>query len=1113
MSGNNKYQPILRIQILLRKKIILLIIGIIISGFLWSLPQVQAVQNTIFDNPGLRFGYFNKHSAKPTSTVTPAIYDYRLGNGGAPVTYSVNINEFLGGDGSEASINDTNRLLGEVYRGQKHPVNLQSFLNLVEVKMQAAEQDQDTVIKPCVEKTGKSRQQCKTWMTRGHRFILYSAAQIPQSQTRTTNYQEGVKNLIEKPGIKSCLVYMKDGITVPSCDPGKPNKIIPRINTAINQRYDDVLGYANTAPSSIALAVWEGDNPIWVVRLACANPLGAMKFPSKEEVKVKVNASATNIEIDQTDKNIVFEYEIEKHIAGHNKHTIEYQFTGQPEASLQPQLTIKEVTPAEALNPTKNPGELVGRQLDIGDQAPVAKIKLTETITVNAKNIHTMSYFSGSGGGTICRQVRTKPKDGQHNIPPNKVPSLTKSASVCVRVTMAVPGKPLAERLEVIDITPEMGIVGTRLMPEDYNGINSYVSRKIQWVDEVTDKNGDFDNTPGANIANEQISIDAHGQSQTPIYYPDLKYDGHTPINTNGYGFPGNKEAAEKDAHRRADKHCKKMGGTGIPPLTKQTRHNFQIVNRQLKQCAKTEKYVKGRKCRRNTPPKPPTCWNVYGTRCAKEQILNQTDLSAPCIRRSRPGRDSGGSSSSNNGGVNINPKKYKAKWFLTKLIFKPRPEHAHDTSLETRPMILDTTKDPCQYYSQGVSDKGDFICQPVLGGEDTFDNQELYGKSGINDKNQLAFTIVTPKEGSPAFEGRDSTNGRNKGLATYKYDLEKLPTGTKVCFGLSVNPWRHEERFIDKLTGGPAPGTTWKKVESVKNIMATLEVTHWEWAHSQPKCIVVSKKPYFEVQNGMLVAGGRIITNSATYDNNKYGSWSEYSAKAAGDISKLFATNSALSGGGNVSLGIDKQHALTFANTNQTKLGNFGQINADFTDTNAFFNNLSTEGRYAATKVHKHGTSETEISSLQPGVHIFNSDVTIKQNISSNDQIVVIVNGDLTIDRNVTEVNAWLIASGTLYTSDRPLNEQNVRDGVELDKPLLVNGQVRAKAIKLRRTAGSGYTGTITNLPSSVLDKELPQAAEIFKGNPKTYVWSYRNSLDKGQMQTVYLREVAPRY
>lgn len=1110
MSGNNKYQPILRIQILLRKKIILLIIGIIISGFLWSLPQVQAVQNTIFDKPGLKHGYFNKHKAKETNTVTPAIYNYRLGNGGAPVTYSVNINEFLGGDGSEASINDTNRLLGEVYRGQKHPVNLQSFLNLVEVKMQAAEQDQDTVIKPCVEKTGKSRQQCKTWMTRGHRFILYSAAQIPQSQTRTTNYQEGVKNLIEKPGIKSCLVYMKDGVTVPSCDPGKPNKIIPKINTAINQRYDDVVGYKNTAPSSIALAVWEGDNPIWVVRLACANPLGAMKFPSKEEVKVKVNASATNIEIDQTDKNIVFEYEIEKHIAGHNKHTIEYQFTGQPEASLQPQLTIKEITPAEALNPTRKPGELVGRQLDIGDQAPVAKIKLTETITVNADNIHTMSQFSGAGGGTICRQVRAKPKNGQHNIPPDKVSSLTKTASVCVRVTMVVPGKPLAERLEVIDITPEMGVVGTRLMPEDYNGINSYVSRKIQWVDQVT-QNGDFDDTENANIAYEQDSIDSHGDSDDPIEYPNLPRDDlPNPPSTDGYGFINNLEKSEKDAYERADKECQKMGGN-LPPLS--NRGEFKIDNESLTICSATQaiQVADGVIIDPITGKEEP----VYKTviKCVKYDKVHKTELTGPCIRQSRSGKETS-NSGNGSGGVHTTPKKSKAKWFLTKLIFKPRPEHAHDTSLETRPMILDTTKDPCQYYSQGVADKGDFICQPVLGGEDTFDNQELYGATSRKDPDQLTFTIVTPEEGSPAFDGRDSTNGRNKGLATYKYDLEKLPTGTKVCFGLSVNPWRHEEKYLGKKPmGGPKEGTTWKQHTVAEGLSVTLEVTHWEWAHSQPKCITVSKKPYFEVQNGMLVAGGRIITNSATYDNNKYGSWSEYSAKAAGDISKLFATNSALSGGGNVSLGIDKQHALTFSNTNQTKLGNFGQINADFTDTNAFFNNLSTEGRYAATKVYKHGTSETEISSLQPGVHIFNSDVTIKQNISSNDQIVVIVNGDLTIDRNVTEVNAWLIASGTLYTSDRPLNEQNVRDGVELDKPLLVNGQVRAKAIKLRRTAGSGYTGTITNLPSSVLDKELPQAAEIFKGNPKTYVWSYRNSLDKGQMQTVYLREVAPRY
>ena len=112
-----------------------------------------------------------------------------------------------------------------------------------------------------------------------------------------------------------------------------------------------------------------------------------------------------------------------------------------------------------------------------------------------------------------------------------------------------------------------------------------------------------------------------------------------------------------------------------------------------------------------------------------------------------------------------------------------------------------------------------------------------------------------------------------------------------------------------------------------------------------------------------------------------------------------------------------------------------------------------------------------------------------------------------------VKNINAWLIVSGTLETSDLPLTSGTMLSGKVTgnEHPLVVNGPVRASSIKLRRTAGSGIKSPIDSLKNPQM--QFSQPAETFRLTPNTFIWSYNNSRDKGKAQTVYLREVAPRY
>ncbi len=428
------------------------------------------------------------------------------------------------------------------------------------------------------------------------------------------------------------------------------------------------------------------------------------------------------------------------------------------------------------------------------------------------------------------------------------------------------------------------------------------------------------------------------------------------------------------------------------------------------------------------------------------------------------------------------------AKWQITKMIFKPET----DTTIENTPLSGLVDEHPCKHFK--VPKGG--ICQTALQGEYKFDSTEdpFSIQKGFNALNGLIHTNITPTKGGLS----DNVKPHLGGLGDLPYQVEALPSGTKVCFAASIYPWRNAGSDSD--------------LESYRENKP-------QWRHSQPRCFVVSKKPFFTVENGMLLSGGNIITNLNRRQSpqRRAGSWAEYNAISQGDIGKLFATNSGSFGASTY----DKKawHRLSFAN--QGKLGQFeADATSELIDPASFFSHLKT-GRYANTTITSHAGGD--IAGSLSGVHVYNGNTTITGDVSANssanhgslantDQAVIVVNGDLTINNKVRNIDAWLIVTGALMTSQNPVTANTVEKGIDKDEvPLTITGPVKAGQVKLRRTYGSGIHSDYDKLKPN--KEQLTEPAETFRHTPKTYIWSYYNSLDKGQVQTVYLREVAPRY
>ncbi|MBQ6605726.1 hypothetical protein IJH66_01945 [Candidatus Saccharibacteria bacterium] len=342
-------------------------------------------------------------------------------------------------------------------------------------------------------------------------------------------------------------------------------------------------------------------------------------------------------------------------------------------------------------------------------------------------------------------------------------------------------------------------------------------------------------------------------------------------------------------------------------------------------------------------------------------------------------------------------------------------------------------------------------------------------------------------------------------------------------------------------------------------------------WMVSKAYCGTSAKKPTMQVWGGSVLATGGINTSyTKEVSSGKYfGSWGDFSLISGGEIKKM-ASGAAFSGGRALSseTAVCDYSPLTIANENCSEdngstLGQATLVRDDSKFYTRIKNNLipaKAENTYytkgygfesfsflsesfgaaypAGSKIELYykpssvlgsdtlqvptstrlgsGGSQPNITNSWNNAAIFYSPgnmevtrnmVTTANNISALSDIstfILIADGDIIIDQDVTRLDAWIIAQGTLNTcsingvAQTPGSSDFNSD--TCSQPLEINGPVYADNIVLSRTSGADYSS-------------LSSPAERIDYNSSFLLWSYFQSSRGKFPQTVYLKELSPRY
>ena len=342
-------------------------------------------------------------------------------------------------------------------------------------------------------------------------------------------------------------------------------------------------------------------------------------------------------------------------------------------------------------------------------------------------------------------------------------------------------------------------------------------------------------------------------------------------------------------------------------------------------------------------------------------------------------------------------------------------------------------------------------------------------------------------------------------------------------------------------------------------------------WMVSKAYCGTSAKKPTMQVWGGSVLATGGINTSyTKEVSSGKYfGSWGDFSLISGGEIKKM-ASGAAFSGGRALSseTAICDYSPLTIANENCSEdngstLGQATLVRDDSKFYTRIKNNLipaKAENTYytkgygfesfsflsesfgaaypAGSKIELYykpssvlgsdtlqvptstrlgsGGSQPNITNSWNNAAIFYSPgnmevtrnmVTTANNISALSDIstfILIADGDIIIDQDVTRLDAWIIAQGTLNTcsingvAQTPGSSDFNSD--TCSQLLEINGPVYADNIVLSRTSGADYSS-------------LSSPAERIDYNSSFLLWSYFQSSRGKFPQTVYLKELSPRY
>lgn len=440
-------------------------------------------------------------------------------------------------------------------------------------------------------------------------------------------------------------------------------------------------------------------------------------------------------------------------------------------------------------------------------------------------------------------------------------------------------------------------------------------------------------------------------------------------------------------------------------------------------------------------------------------------------------------------------------------------------------------------YTTQPAPPPADYVLTPSVstdptGGEtvaggDNVDVDPQVDKTGPTDSNdtewQLTVMYFDPGETPPAppsggeywnggnsvpkdfFENTQGAenlsildSGMNKIFATSSDDLNGvqnftipagLPTGTWVCFALSVDPF-----------GAGASGRD-------------------QWRHSELSCLLIeeTREPKVQIHGGDLRVNGEIITSVTKSGSpaRTFGSWVEYGVFSSG-VNNHASSGAGLSGGRPLSPAA--WSALTFANT--AGFGGFGDLHVSHSAA-SYFKGLSEGKNQTANSFDVHGKN---------GVYDFgNENVSVHGSVANGNSVVILTTGNVTIDDDITyssapissladipqvvivagniniqadvdRIDAWLLADRVIDTCAGHSGDEIATD---CKNTLRVNGPVVSDSLLLKRSAGA-----------KMGDPTLEDApAELFNLRPDAFLWAHVYTNKTQRAQTVYLTEAPPRF
>ncbi|MEI7918540.1 MAG: hypothetical protein WCH58_04095 [Candidatus Saccharibacteria bacterium] len=323
------------------------------------------------------------------------------------------------------------------------------------------------------------------------------------------------------------------------------------------------------------------------------------------------------------------------------------------------------------------------------------------------------------------------------------------------------------------------------------------------------------------------------------------------------------------------------------------------------------------------------------------------------------------------------------------------------------------------------------------------------------------------------------------------------------------------------------------------------------QWAHSQPVCLAIGKKPKVQITGGDLWVKGLIRTSTSDKNlvgvNRRFGSWDEYGVSATGLVSGM-ASGSAFAGPGLVFDPINSNACvysqIIFTNagnstcTRTSVIGNFvsshkiPDVAASFVvNTNDATHNLGDSptidlstnnllGSYRAIgniTITGGGAGKVVNKGQWIVINAPTANVTISGDITYTSELlksttdipqVIIIAKTISISKDVKNIDAWLIAlsdgslgSGEINTCSVVAKDASL-DINTCEQSLVVNGPVMADKLYLRRTAGSG-TGT----------DHSGDPSEVFNLRADVYLWALSRADSGSHVQTVHTIELPPRF